>query len=146
MNPKLVRQLHRWIGLACAFTVLAASGSGIRHTVMTWTQSPPPLRDIEGVVIDGDVWLDEDGRAGLGAHLCQALGGKVAVVGVAITRFHEARGAREVLRGGSRQPLYVTAEGVELAVAAGWVRAMQGAHRIPSLISRVDHLARVGLK
>lgn len=42
MKPSTLRRLHRWIGLACALTVLAASGSGILHTVMTWTQSPPP--------------------------------------------------------------------------------------------------------
>jgi hypothetical protein len=42
MKPSTLRRLHRWIGLACALTVLAASGSGVLHTVMTWTQSPPP--------------------------------------------------------------------------------------------------------
>jgi hypothetical protein len=42
MSPSLLRRLHRWIGLACSVTVLAASGSGILHVVMTWTQSPPP--------------------------------------------------------------------------------------------------------
>jgi hypothetical protein len=42
MKPSTLRRLHRWIGLTCALTVLAASGSGILHTVMTWTQPPPP--------------------------------------------------------------------------------------------------------
>jgi hypothetical protein len=42
MKTSTLRRLHRWIGLACALTVLAASGSGILHTVMTWTQPPPP--------------------------------------------------------------------------------------------------------
>jgi len=42
MKPSTLRALHRWIGLACAFTVLLATGSGILHLVMTWTQSPPP--------------------------------------------------------------------------------------------------------
>ena len=42
MKPSTLRRLHRWIGLACALTVLAASGSGILHVVMTWTQTPPP--------------------------------------------------------------------------------------------------------
>lgn len=43
MNPKLLRKLHRWVGLTCALTVMAAASSGILHVVMTWTQSPPPL-------------------------------------------------------------------------------------------------------
>lgn len=42
MKASTLRFLHRWIGLACAVTVLAATGSGILHVVMTWTQSPPP--------------------------------------------------------------------------------------------------------
>jgi len=42
MKASTLRRLHRWIGLACALTVLAASGSGILPVVMTWTQSPPP--------------------------------------------------------------------------------------------------------
>lgn len=41
MSPSL-RRLHRWIGLACALPLLVATGSGILHVVMTWTQSPPP--------------------------------------------------------------------------------------------------------
>ncbi len=42
MKPSTLRALHRWIGLACALTVLLATGSGILHIVMTWTQPPPP--------------------------------------------------------------------------------------------------------
>ncbi len=42
MKLSTIRRLHRWVGLACALTVLAASGSGILHVVMTWTQPPPP--------------------------------------------------------------------------------------------------------
>ncbi len=50
MSPSLLRRLHRWIGLACAVTVLAASGSGILHVVMTWTQSPPPRPQPAGAI------------------------------------------------------------------------------------------------
>ncbi len=42
IKPYTLLFLHRWIGLACALTVLAATGSGILHVVMTWTQPPPP--------------------------------------------------------------------------------------------------------
>jgi PepSY-associated TM region len=42
MTPSSFRRLHRWIGLTCALTALLATGSGILHTVMTWTQPPPP--------------------------------------------------------------------------------------------------------
>jgi deoxyribonuclease V len=93
------------------------------------------------VIVDGYVWLGE-GRPGLGAHLNRALGGDVAVVGVAKTRFAGAADAVEVCRGASRSPLYVTAAGVETAEVAARVIEMHGPHRVPTLLKRVDHLSR----
>lgn len=44
-SAKIVRKLHRWLGLAFSLCVLLAAGSGILHNVMTATQSaPPPAR------------------------------------------------------------------------------------------------------
>jgi len=94
------------------------------------------------VVVDGYVWLADEREPGLGAHLHQALGGRAAVVGVAKTRFAGAGAAREVLRGTSRLPLFVTAAGMDVDVAAGHVRAMHGPHRTPTLLKRVDQLCR----
>ena len=96
----------------------------------------------ELVVVDGYVWLDAAGRRGLGAHLYDRLGGEVPVVGVAKRPFLGSPHAAAVLRGGSRQPLFVTAQGVAQAEAAGWVREMAGDHRIPTLLGHVDRLAR----
>lgn len=100
------------------------------------------LPPIETVVIDGYVWLEGTSKPGLGAHLYEALGERSAVIGVAKTKFQGADGAREVLRGTSQKPLYVTAVGVPVDVAAERVRAMHGAHRIPTLLKRVDDLCR----
>jgi deoxyribonuclease V len=93
------------------------------------------------VVVDGYVWL-APGRPGLGAHLHAALGGSVEVVGVAKRNFEGASTAIAVLRGTSRQPLFVTTASTDVAAAAAAVRAMHGAHRIPTLLKRVDRLAR----
>lgn len=41
-SPRIVRQLHRWLGLAFALAALTSAGSGVLHNVMTRTQSPPP--------------------------------------------------------------------------------------------------------
>ncbi len=92
------------------------------------------------IVIDGHVWLSA-GRLGLGAHLHQALGARVAIVGVAKSAFRGGV-AIPVLRGESRQPLFVTAAGTDPARAAELVRDMHGAHRIPTLLQRADQLAR----
>ena len=108
---------------------------------------PCLLRVLEGgpaadvVVVDGYVWLGP-GRAGLGAHLHAALGGRTAVVGVAKKPFLEDTTAVEVYRGSSGSPLYVTAEGIGLAEAARCVAWMDGPYRIPSLLKRADRLAR----
>jgi len=42
MSSRLVRKLHRWLGLLFSLSVLIASGSGVIHNVMTRTQAPPP--------------------------------------------------------------------------------------------------------
>jgi deoxyribonuclease V len=98
-----------------------------------------PAADV--AVVDGYVWLGPE-RAGLGAHLHAALGGRAVVVGVAKSRFAGALDAVPVYRGSSRSPLYVTAVGVSAAEAAGWVASMHGPYRVPSLLKRVDRLAR----
>jgi len=95
---------------------------------------------IEIVVVDGYVWLD-GARPGLGAHLHRALDGRTPVVGVAKSRFAGAP-AIELLRGGSRAPLLITAAGVEPAIAAGWVASMHGPHRMPTILTLADHLSR----
>jgi deoxyribonuclease V len=98
--------------------------------------SPPRV-----IVVDGYVWLGP-ARLGLGAHLHAALGGGIAVVGVAKRRFEGATTAIPILRGTSQQPLFVTAAGTDVAAAAAAVTTMHGPHRIPTLIKRADRLGR----
>lgn len=93
------------------------------------------------IVVDGYVWL-APGRPGLGAHLHAALGGSIEVVGVAKRNFVGAVTAIPILRGASQQPLFVTATSADVAAVARSVRVMHGAHRIPTLLKRVDRLAR----
>lgn len=95
------------------------------------------------LVIDGYVWLDADGRKGLGAHLFETLRGRTAVVGVAKSRFVGAeQWVEQVTRGDGANPLWVTSAGVTLSEAVSGVKRMHGANRIPTLVGRVDQLAR----
>ena len=96
----------------------------------------------EVVVIDGYVWLGDENDRGLGAHLYEALGRQVAVIGVAKTRFFRAGPVQEIRRGNSLSPLYITAAGLDLATAANHIQTMYGTYRIPSLLKRVDQLCR----
>jgi deoxyribonuclease V len=99
----------------------------------------------EVAVVDGYVWLSSARRPGLGAYLYHALGRHVPVVGIAKTAFVGARSCdvvAQVRRGNSRQPLFVTATGMELAAAERGVRRMAGKHRIPDMMRIVDRLSR----
>jgi len=103
------------------------------------SRGPSPDR----IIVDGYVWLDTD-RPGLGAHLHSALAGSIPVIGVAKTRFVSATCAIPVTRGESQSPLFVTAAGVDVNDAAEWVKSMHGPFRLPTMLKRVDHLARNG--
>lgn len=97
--------------------------------------APPEI-----VVVDGYVWLGRE-RPGLGFHLHERLGG-TTVVGVAKRPFHENTEAVAILRGQSKQPLFVTAVGMDVDEAASHVASMAGEFRIPTLLKRADQLAR----
>jgi len=94
---------------------------------------------IDVVIVDGFVHLGPN--PGLGMHLWESMGRQFPVVGVAKSSFRDAD-AIEVLRGTSRNPLYVTAAGTDAATAAENVRSMHGAYRIPTMLRRVDRLAK----
>lgn len=100
------------------------------------------LREVPKIIlVDSYVWLGE-GKRGMGAHLHDAMGESIAVVGVAKNRFRTAESAVEVLRGNSRRPLFVSAVGIDAEEAAEGVRRMAGKHRIPLMVKRADQLAR----
>jgi len=94
------------------------------------------------VVVDG--YVDLGSKLGLGGHLRNALaadGLDVTAIGVAKNPFRGAP-AVELHRGSSGRPLYVSALGVETTDAARWIESMHGPHRMPTLLRRVDQLAR----
>jgi deoxyribonuclease V len=90
------------------------------------------------ILIDG--YVDLESGPGLGRHLWNALQQRCAVVGIAKSCYRGAASV-EVHRGASRQPLYVTAVGMDAALAADCVRRMHGPFRIPNLLRRADRLA-----
>ena len=103
----------------------------------------PSLPDV--IVVDGYVWLSSVQRPGLGAHLYEALGKGTPVVGIAKSAFVGAdscSAVARVFRGNSRNPLFVTAVGMELMFAGQWVGRMAGKHRIPKMLRIADQLSR----
>lgn len=92
------------------------------------------------VIVDGHVWLQE-GHPGLGKYLYDALGRTIPVIGVAKRRFNEGC-AYEWRRPGTKNPLFVTVTGMDEVAARGLLTQMHGVYRIPTLLKRVDSLAR----
>jgi len=96
------------------------------------------------IVIDGFVYLDGVGKAGLGKHLYDALKGGVNVIGVAKKPFKDISDSFAVYRGKSDKPLYVTSEGIEIDTAKELVATMSGRFRMPTLLKKVDQVCRTG--
>lgn len=94
------------------------------------------------IIIDGYVWLSDENHPGLGAHLFDAMGRTTPIIGVAKTRFRSATSAVPITRGDSGSPLFITAAGIEVDVAARNIAEMHGPYRIPTLLKRVDSLCR----
>ncbi|MEM1215556.1 MAG: endonuclease V [Bacteroidota bacterium] len=102
-----------------------------------------PLHQGDILLIDGYVYLNNEGRNGLGGYLHEALDGRFPVVGIAKKHFKTLTdNVLPVYRGKSQKPLYVTARGVDLATVAVGLSHMVGPYRIPSLLKRVDQLSR----
>lgn len=99
-----------------------------------------PAEALELIVVDGYADSGTD-RKTLGTYVFEEYG--VPVIGVAKNRFKtwSVPGA-EVLRGGSRKPLYVTCRGMEPARARELVANMFGKYRLPYLIKLADTVAR----
>lgn len=96
---------------------------------------PPDL-----VLVDGNAW-NAPGVPGLGARLFHELGGSTPVVGVAKKQLRGVE-AETVLRGRSKNSLFVTAAGLDAGSAARRVASMAGPHRIPTMLKLADQLAR----
>ena len=93
-------------------------------------------------MVDGYVFLDGSKVAGLGKYLYDALDDKAIVVGVAKKSFKDISSKYAVYRGESKNPLYVTAVGLDINLALEAVSRMHGEYRIPELLRKVDQVCR----
>jgi deoxyribonuclease V len=95
------------------------------------------------IVVDGYVYLNDDDKKGLGYYVFELFEGKIPVIGVAKTSFHQnTKNVRPILRGVSTNPLYVTSIGVDVDEASNWVQSMAGEFRMPTLLKLMDTLTK----
>lgn len=101
------------------------------------------LEVIEAIIVDGYVYLDNDKKKGLGAHLWEELKYKIPIIGVAKTFFlNNTETVIKVVRGTSKKPLYVSAVGLNLDNSASLIKNMKGEFRMPTLLKKLDTLTK----
>ena len=101
------------------------------------------LGQTEAIIVDGYVVLNNNGKPGLGGYLYEALNNQVPIIGVAKKSFFSNKKfVKEVLRGSSKNPLYISSIGLALEDAATFIRKMKGKYRIPTLLKILDQKTR----
>jgi len=97
------------------------------------------LDKVDCIVIDGYVILDDNGKHGLGGYLYESLSRKIPIIGVAKRSFiNNKKHVREVLRGSSENPLFISSIGMDVDQAATLVKKMHGPYRMPDLLRIMD--------
>lgn len=97
------------------------------------------MNAVKTIIIDGHVFVSNNGKFGLGGYVYAAFGRKIPVIGVAKTLFASNKETViEVLRGESKKPLYVSSIGIENEKAAQKIKNMHGKHRMPTILATVD--------
>jgi deoxyribonuclease V len=101
------------------------------------------IADIEFIIVDGFVYLDDEGKPGLGAHLFQQLEQKIPVIGLAKSNFATLqKNKRMLIRGDSKKPLFVTSVGIDIDLATSYIREMSGLYRMPAVLKYLDTLTK----
>lgn len=100
------------------------------------------IKNITTIIIDGFVFLDDYKRLGLGGHLYNQLN-DIPIIGVAKTNFATLeKNKRELFRGKSIKPLYITSIGIDIEKAKNLIKNMNGQNRIPTLLKKLDTLTK----
>lgn len=101
------------------------------------------LNDIEAVIIDGHIYIDDDGMFGLGVYTWESLDRKIPVIGVAKNSFFKNKNTvKGVFRGKSKKPLYVSSIGIDLDIAVNLIKNMKGNYRIPTILKELDRITK----
>ncbi len=97
------------------------------------------LKRVFMIMVDSHVYIDNDENYGLGGKLWEQLDCEIPVIGVAKTRFAKnMETIKEVFRGESKNPLYVSSIGMTVHEAAYIITTMKGAYRVPDILKLLD--------
>lgn len=94
------------------------------------------------ILIDAPVHLDASETPALGQKLYEALGGRVAIIGVSTKSMPAMPTQFEVYREEEGRPVIVTCAGIDVGAAKTRVRNMHGKRRVPTLLKLAARIAR----
>lgn len=101
------------------------------------------LEDIECIIVDGHTYINNNKEVGLGGHLYYFLNEKTPIIGVAKKAFiNTEQVSFPLLRGESKNPLYVSSVGIDVKLCLKKIREMKGAYRIPTILKQLDQLTK----
>jgi len=100
-------------------------------------------QNVSTIIVDGYVFLDDDGKLGLGGHLYEAIARRWPVIGVAKSNFATVDKLKTpVYRGDSSNPLFISSIGMDVETAASHIKGMSGKYRTPLLLKKLDQLTK----
>ncbi|MCW3162249.1 endonuclease V [Chryseobacterium oryctis] len=95
------------------------------------------LKEGDIIIVDGYVTLDDTGKKGLGGYLFEALNKQYPIIGIAKNEFKSKDSQRRnIYRGKSKSPLFLTARGINVDEIKTRVEQMHGSFRIPTLLKK----------
>ncbi|WP_412468368.1 endonuclease V [Pedobacter sp. KLB.chiD] len=101
------------------------------------------LADLQGIVIDGYIYINNEKGFGLGGHLWQTLNKQIPIIGVAKNFYHgNTKTVQQIYRGESKKPLYISSVGIDLELASNLIEQMKGEFRIPDLLKQLDVITK----
>lgn len=97
---------------------------------------------IEVLIVDGHVYTDNE-TIGLGGYTWEALNKKIPIIGVAKRPFFSNKETvKEIYRGKSKHPLYISSIGLKLNKAAELIQNMKGEYRMPAILKELDKVTK----
>ncbi|WP_431137643.1 endonuclease V [Psychroserpens mesophilus] len=98
--------------------------------------------NINLIYIDANVWLGYK-QKGLGKYLFDAINKSIPIIGVSKSSFNkQTELIKPVLRGESKNPLFISSIGIELETACEKIKKLEGEFRIPRMIKLADSVCR----
>jgi len=98
---------------------------------------------LDAIIVDGHIYVDNNFEYGLGGKLYEVLDKKIPIIGVAKTPFFKNKETiRELYRGESKTPLYISSIGLNLDIVIDCIKNMYGKSRMPYILRDLDKITK----